>query len=469
MQSASKQARLPQPTVEMQSASKQARLPQPTVEMQSASKQARLPQPTVEMQSCSRYTFPGFSAYSMSKHAAVSFADCLRLEMRKWNISVHTVEPTLYRTPITNVENLHRSLDQTWQECPAEVRRSYGQEYLKDFKVTVNNHMSNAKPSEKIKEVIADMVDAVAGQEPLIRCRLLSTLPAKMRDTLLLKGHPKTPPAFLAARHSYTPSERCDGPGARTREVIDLVVSLFQRAARNTRLCWTRVSDSASTVAAWPAITPCPTLRKTKSLRRRSQRRLKRTSLSIEVKKEESSAVKLGFAGTLCPSHIYSYVGSTRYAVFPFNATPRRCYRCQRLGHVAVNCNSPLCCLVCSGLHTKNEYTAEPGQEKCANCHQTHIVSSKECPAIRNAATIQKLQRSRVGFEAAKYKVMKTQTELGTKVPFMKKQNLTVPIVSPNIVGSQHSIQGYQQENQNDLTVQKVMVDIHQSGDPTYG
>ncbi|KAF2351382.1 Short-chain dehydrogenase/reductase SDR [Trinorchestia longiramus] len=237
-----------------------------------------------------RYTFPGFSAYSMSKHAAVSFADCLRLEMRKWNISVHTVEPTLYRTPITNVENLHRSLDQTWQECPAEVRRSYGQEYLKDFKVTVNNHMSNAKPSEKIKEVIADMVDAVAGQEPLpryvpsvetqIRCRLLSTLPAKMRDTLLLKGHPKTPPAFLAARHSYTPSERCDGPGARTREVIDLVVSLFQRAARNTRLCWTRVSDSASTVAAWPAITPCPTLRKTKSLRRRSQRRLKRTSLS---------------------------------------------------------------------------------------------------------------------------------------------------------------------------------------------
>ncbi|KAF2363930.1 Zinc finger CCHC-type [Trinorchestia longiramus] len=66
--------------------------------------------------------------------------------------------------------------------------------------------------------------------------------------------------------------------------------------------------------------------------------------------KEESSAVKLGFAGTQCPSDIY--VGFTRYAVFPFNAPPRRCYRCQRLGHVAVNCNSPLRCLVCSGPHT---------------------------------------------------------------------------------------------------------------------
>ncbi|KAF2354116.1 hypothetical protein FHG87_015130 [Trinorchestia longiramus] len=84
--------------------------------------------------------------------------------------------------------------------------------------------------------------------------------------------------------------------------------------------------------------------------------------------KEESSVVKLGFAGTQCPSHIY--VGFTRYAVFPFNAPPRRCYCCQR--------HSPLCCLVCSGPHTKDECTAEPGQEKCANCHQTHIASSKE-------------------------------------------------------------------------------------------
>ncbi|KAF2348452.1 Zinc finger CCHC-type [Trinorchestia longiramus] len=89
---------------------------------------------------------------------------------------------------------------------------------------------------------------------------------------------------------------------------------------------------------------------------------------------------------------------------------PRRCYRCQRLGHVAMNCDSPLRCLVCSGPHTKHECTAEPGQEKCANCHQTHIASSKECPAIRNAAAIQKLQRSGVGFEVAKHKDERSRT-----------------------------------------------------------
>ncbi|KAF2348821.1 hypothetical protein FHG87_020424 [Trinorchestia longiramus] len=100
-------------------------------------------------------------------------------------------------------------------------------------------------------------------------------------------------------------------------------------------------------------------------------------------KKEESLAIKLGFAGTQSPSNIY--VGFTRCALFPFNALPLLCYYCQRLGYVSVNCNSPFCCLVCSGPHTKDECTAKPGQEKCANCHQTHVASSKECPAVPSA------------------------------------------------------------------------------------
>ncbi|XP_076041215.1 17-beta-hydroxysteroid dehydrogenase type 6-like [Oratosquilla oratoria] len=44
-----------------------------------------------------RFSLPGLSAYAMSKHAALSFADALRLEMHKFNVSVHIVEPTLYK------------------------------------------------------------------------------------------------------------------------------------------------------------------------------------------------------------------------------------------------------------------------------------------------------------------------------------------------------------------------------------
>lgn len=49
------------------------------------------------------------------------------------------------------------------------MRNSYGDEYMKDFKTTISAHLNRAKPSEKIKEVVDDMVDAVAGQDPKVR------------------------------------------------------------------------------------------------------------------------------------------------------------------------------------------------------------------------------------------------------------------------------------------------------------
>ncbi|KAF2359307.1 HTH CenpB-type DNA-binding domain [Trinorchestia longiramus] len=67
------------------------------------------------------------------------------------------------------------------------------------------------------------------------------------------------------------------------------------------------------------------------------------------------------------PGALVQGIGST---VFAFNAPPCCHYHCQRLRHVAVNCNLPLCCLVCSGPHTKNECTTKPRQEKCTNCYQ---------------------------------------------------------------------------------------------------
>jgi len=39
----------------------------------------------------------GFTPYAMSKVAAIAFSDGLRREMRKWSISVHLIEPTLYK------------------------------------------------------------------------------------------------------------------------------------------------------------------------------------------------------------------------------------------------------------------------------------------------------------------------------------------------------------------------------------
>ncbi|KAG0710113.1 Retinol dehydrogenase 2 [Chionoecetes opilio] len=173
----------------------------------------------VSLSASGRYTFPGFTAYSMSKHATVSFADGLRLEMQKWGITVHTVEPTLYRTPISQVAPMHNALDRFWRECSDDVRECYGDAYiqlpyvvillLQDFKSTISKHLDRAKPTEKVKEVVDDMVDAVAGDNPKtryvpsvvtqIRAKLLSSLPDAMRDQLFLSSLPQTPPALVTA------------------------------------------------------------------------------------------------------------------------------------------------------------------------------------------------------------------------------------------------------------------------------
>jgi len=147
-----------------------------------------------------RYTYPGFSAYSMSKYAAVSFADALRREMKKWNISVHTVEPSLYKTPI--MDNLHAILKNSWEATPTAIQESYGQEYFQAFQDRLVWQLNKARCD--INEVVDDLVDAVAGQRPKtryvpsfaiqFRAKVLSSIPTEMQDYVLGLAQPRCIP-----------------------------------------------------------------------------------------------------------------------------------------------------------------------------------------------------------------------------------------------------------------------------------
>nr|CAD7573805.1 unnamed protein product [Timema californicum] len=85
--------------------------------------------------SISRSTVPGLVPYSMSKHAIVSFVDGLRREMRKWSVTVHGIEPMMYRTQMTDMESYRKFLKQQWSELPEEVRRLYGDSYIDKYMV----------------------------------------------------------------------------------------------------------------------------------------------------------------------------------------------------------------------------------------------------------------------------------------------------------------------------------------------
>ncbi|CAL4107352.1 unnamed protein product, partial [Meganyctiphanes norvegica] len=115
-----------------------------------------------------RFTFPGWTPYSMSKHAAVSLADGLRQELVKWNISVHTIESSFYKTPIANAAANIKSTNQSWEATPEDIRRSYGEAYIEDFRNYIRKSVAKAKPHEKLHEVVDDLVHAVTSVNPKV-------------------------------------------------------------------------------------------------------------------------------------------------------------------------------------------------------------------------------------------------------------------------------------------------------------
>nr|CAD7410744.1 unnamed protein product [Timema cristinae] len=87
----------------------------------------------------------------MPKHAIVSFIDGLRREMREWSVTVHGIEPMMYRTQLTDMESYRKFLKQQWSELAEEDKAT---------KASKNESSSN------IVEVIDDLVDATVGASP---------------------------------------------------------------------------------------------------------------------------------------------------------------------------------------------------------------------------------------------------------------------------------------------------------------
>lgn len=94
--------------------------------------------------------------------------------------------------------------------------------------------------------------------------------------------------------------------------------------------------------------------------------------------REPSATLKVTFQGQALPKKLK--IGYVSYSVRPFVAPPMRCYRCQRLGHLAEGCNSPRRCLLCAGPHEHSVCTSV--EKLCANCGGSHQANSLECPYI---------------------------------------------------------------------------------------
>ncbi|KAG8174586.1 hypothetical protein JTE90_005250 [Oedothorax gibbosus] len=63
----------------------------------------KLPITTRSGRTVGRYSYPGMVPYCMSKHAAVSFCEGLRLEMYRFGVKVITIEPWMYIVQVSHV------------------------------------------------------------------------------------------------------------------------------------------------------------------------------------------------------------------------------------------------------------------------------------------------------------------------------------------------------------------------------
>ena len=78
------------------------------------------------------------------------------------------------------------------------------------------------------------------------------------------------------------------------------------------------------------------------------------------------------------PSHIYA--AWLKIPIRPYIPSPRRCFHCQKYGHVVTNCrrktkNEPEICVIC-GENAHGECDNPP---HCTNCRGDHAASSKTC------------------------------------------------------------------------------------------
>ena len=113
----------------------------------------------------SRVSVPCLVPYCISKSATLAFTEGLRREMRKFSVSVISIEPFFYKTPMASPENIVNRLEKVWQETDPQIKCQYGIRYFKRVKKgvapSVNLYLEN-----ETRCVIDAVADAVTNTRP---------------------------------------------------------------------------------------------------------------------------------------------------------------------------------------------------------------------------------------------------------------------------------------------------------------
>lgn len=119
----------------------------------------------------------------------------------------------------------------------------------------------------------------------------------------------------------------------------------------------------------------------------------------------DSASVKIGFEGDHLPRGVT--IGHNYYRVRPFVSEPRRCFNCQRIGHMAGSCKSKTQCRLCGDNHHQTSCDKTPENYRCANCKGNHKANSVECSYYSKAKRIETIRAQKnIPYSVARDQVM---------------------------------------------------------------
>ena len=79
---------------------------------------------------------------------------------------------------------------------------------------------------------------------------------------------------------------------------------------------------------------------------------------------------------------VYCDSGPRRVVDIDLHREVRRCYKCQRYGHIQHACKAQFpACGKCAGRHKTGECDAKKEEWKCVNCSGRHQTGDRQCPS----------------------------------------------------------------------------------------
>ena len=118
-----------------------------------------------------------------------------------------------------------------------------------------------------------------------------------------------------------------------------------------------------------------------------------------------SLSVLIGFKSDIVPEAVK--IGYLLFRTKPFTPSPKRCFKCNRYGHIAKNCRGNQTCLKCGSKDHKREDCNK--DKRCVNCGGEHSAAYAGCSVYKEEVKIQAVRaHSNLSYMEAKKQVIMT-------------------------------------------------------------